>query len=119
MSRLPVFALALSLCLLPSCQGCDDTYSRGERVGTVIKLSEKGVLFKSWEGELHLGGDALSATGANTWSFSCRNDEVTRKLQAAARMPNKPVRIVYKQWLVGPSYIDTGYEILDVQEISE
>jgi len=32
------------------------TYSEGTRAGQLIKFSEKGVIFKTYEGELNLGG---------------------------------------------------------------
>lgn len=32
------------------------TYSEGTRAGQLIKFSEKGVVFKTYEGELNMGG---------------------------------------------------------------
>ena len=51
---------------------CRQNYSNGERIGFVTKFSEKGVFWKSWEGELN-----LTQTGMNTSSlfdFSIDND---------------------------------------------
>jgi hypothetical protein len=36
--------------------GCSHNYSDGYRVGYVRKFSRKGLIWKSWEGELLLGG---------------------------------------------------------------
>ncbi len=44
--------------------GCSSNYSKGFRIGTVRKFSEKGVFIKSWEGELLLGG-VVSTGGKN------------------------------------------------------
>lgn len=51
---------------------CSNNYSDGKRVGYITKFSNKGIIFKSWEGEL-----GLSQTGMNTtsiWDFSLDND---------------------------------------------
>lgn len=44
------------------------SYSDGNRAGTVIKLSRKGLLFRTYEGELNLGlvlGDQSGASVSN------------------------------------------------------
>jgi len=66
-------------------------YSDGERSGTLLKISRKGWVCKTWEGELTM---ALVASGAvpgdqagistNTWAFSVRDDAIAEKLNAAA-----------------------------------
>src|SRR5262245_59606988 len=80
----------LALCLL--CGGCpwwsDTTYSEGERVGVIVKFSHKGVIWKSWEGEMHLGGARAGGDGAvpNLWHFSLRRGEegsLVQKVTAA------------------------------------
>lgn len=51
---------------------CSQNYSNGERIGFVTKFSEKGIFWKSWEGEQN-----LTQTGMNTSSlfeFSIDND---------------------------------------------
>ena len=39
-------------------------YSAGIRAGVPVKFSKKGVLFKTYEGELNVGGLTNSAEGA-------------------------------------------------------
>lgn len=53
--------LVLPLILLG---GCSANYSDGSRAGTIRKFSKKGVMIKSWEGELLLGG--IVSTGGKT-----------------------------------------------------
>ena len=52
---------------------CSWTYSEGTRAGQLIKISKKGVFFKTNEGELNLGGlrigDQQTALEGNIWSF--------------------------------------------------
>jgi hypothetical protein len=59
--------------------GCSSNYSKGFRMGYVRKFSQKGLLIKSWEGELLLGG--IVSTGGKTpqmvnetWEFSVDPD---------------------------------------------
>ncbi len=53
-------------------------YSEGSRSGELIKFSHKGVILKTWEGEISQG-----ISGAQIFEFSVldRNDEVIQKLQ--------------------------------------
>jgi hypothetical protein len=58
-------------------------YSDGSRAGTIVKLSKKGVLFKTWEGQLNstmfISGDAAAAAAQNNiWDFTV--DEKYTKL---------------------------------------
>lgn len=51
-------------------------YSTGQRSGELIKISHKGVLFKTWEGEISQG-----ISGAQIFSFSVLDDEAIAKLK--------------------------------------
>ena len=55
------------------------TYSSGTRSGQLMKLSRKGYVFKTYEGELFLGvftsGQPTVAPG-NIWAFSVKNRKV-------------------------------------------
>ncbi|MCR9154287.1 MAG: 6-phosphogluconate dehydrogenase [Croceimicrobium sp.] len=54
------------------------TYSEGVRAGTVIKLSRKGVVFKTWEGQLNIqsfGAVNSSNSLSETFSFSIESDQ--------------------------------------------
>ena len=73
------------------------TYSDGTRAGDLIKISRKGVVFKTFEGQLNLGGfqaggnDGLSG---NIWDFSVTDKDVYQKLQT---FEGKRVKLHYKQ----------------------
>jgi hypothetical protein len=61
--------------------GCFD-YSDGSRVGVVTKLSRKGLICKTWEGQMNLGGmktvtvtssdgkSSMDQTVPNTFDFT-------------------------------------------------
>lgn len=94
--------------------GCNDSYSDGERVGVVTKLSHKGWQYKTWEGEMNLGGLASNSEGhlqANIWAFTItEEDEANLKLIQDAQRSQKPIIIRYKQWMVRPKcQTDSGY----------
>jgi AAA15 family ATPase/GTPase len=64
-----LFALALfSLTLV----GCSENYSNGERIGFVTKFSNRGLIWKSWEGELNLTQTGMNTS--STFQFSIDND---------------------------------------------
>ena len=78
--------------------GCTENYSNGERIGFVTKFSERGLIWKSWEGELN-----LTQTGMNTsslYEFSIDNDRqdenLVKTLDSAATRGWK-VKICYHQ----------------------
>lgn len=59
--------------------GFEQMYSAGDRTGVVVKLSKTGYIWKTWEGEMNLGG--VSNNRANSavptvWRFSVPNDDL-------------------------------------------
>lgn len=51
---------------------CNWTYSEGTRAGILIKISKKGVIWKTYEGQLNMGGVQTGDQGlsGNIWDFS-------------------------------------------------
>lgn len=100
------------LCVAASAQaGC---YSEGIRVGIVQKISKKGYVNKSWEGELVMDGvKARGAASTNIWDFSTLSPEVAKVLEDAA-MTGKPVALKYCQRNPNLPHldIDTDYEVV-------
>lgn len=47
-------------------------YSDGYRVGKLVKITHKGFVFKTYEGELNVGGVSQTLTGgiSSIWNFS-------------------------------------------------
>lgn len=74
------------------------TYSDGTRSGVLIKVSKKGYIFKTYEGQLNAGGMQSNQQGqlvGNLWEFSVTKDEVYQQLQ---RNEGKQVVLHYKQY---------------------
>lgn len=75
------------------------TYSEGNRAGRLIKFSHKGFIFKTYEGELNLGGVSTVNGGIlvnNMWYFSVADESVADSL---GRLEGKDVSLHYKEKL--------------------
>lgn len=104
-----IVALVLALGLT----ACFPNYSNGTRVGVVTKLSEKGVIFKSWEGELLMALPAgVSAMNAEKFRFTVDSSAVAA-VQEAMRTGAR-VELTYHQWLYSPPNMDTDYAVTAV-----
>lgn len=78
---------------------CGFTYSSGTRTGIVIKVSQKGYVFKTYEGELNLGGFSQgegTIMVKNIWNFSIQRND-TAIYNAITRSEGKQMRLHYKE----------------------
>lgn len=104
-------AIALTVATVPAFAEC---YSDGIRVGVVQKISKKGYMMKSWEGELVMQGmDAQGRRISNVWKFSTLNAQAAAAIEQAA-MSGREVALKYCQRnpVVPHPDIDTEYEIM-------
>jgi hypothetical protein len=87
------------------------TYSAGERAGYVQKISKKGWICKTWEGELAQAN--LPGTMPQIFKFSVRNDSVAHILE---REMGKQVSISYQEHRGVPTtcFGETNYYITNV-----
>lgn len=86
-------------------------FSEGTRNGELIKFSNKGLIFKTWEGEISQG-----ISGAQIFSFSVedKNDDVIKRLEA---LQGRYVKLTYKERFGTFSWLgDTKYFVTDVTE---
>ena len=75
------------------------TYSEGNRAGVLMKFSKKGYVFKTYEGDLNIGGVGnVSGTAQmnQVWTFSVRDQAVADSLMT---MEGKKVSLHYRQVL--------------------
>lgn len=87
------------------------TFSEGSRSGELIKFSNKGVVVKTWEGEISQG-----ISGAQIFKFSVENKqtEVIKKLE---ELQGRYVNVKYKERFAKISWLgDTKYFIIDITE---
>jgi len=89
-------------------------YSDGERAGYVQKLSRKGWICKTWEGELALVN--LPGAMPEIFHFSVRDDDVAKRLQDAV---GKRVALTYEQHIGVPTscFGETEYFIVNVRVV--
>lgn len=91
------------------------TYSRGERAGYVQKLSQKGWLCKTWEGEIAMAN--LPGTMPELFSFSVRSDSIAGLIE---KTMGKRVSLTYEQHKGVPTscFGETQYFITNVRPVS-
>ena len=90
------------------------SYADGERAGYVQKLSSKGWLCKTWEGEIAM----VTMPGAipDKFEFTVRNEAVAQKINA---LSGKRVVLSYRQHKFVPltCFGETEYFIDDAREL--
>jgi hypothetical protein len=90
------------------------TYATGERAGYVQKISKKGWICKTWEGELAMAN--LPGTMPQIFSFTVRNDSIANVLE---RNIGKQVSLTYEQHRGIPTtcFGETEYFATRVQRV--
>ncbi len=90
------------------------TYSEGYRSGKLVKISQRGIIFKTWEGTLSQGvSDELQFH----FSVEGKNKEVIEQLKT---LQGRTVKLTYIErfgtflWMG-----DTKYYIKEVKEVDE
>lgn len=98
-------------------------YSTGFRAGVPTKISKKGVILKTYEGTLNVGGLTNSAEGAipTTWEFTVRKsaDSVIAKIDKAILEGNR-VKLIYDEKYVHFFWLgDTKHFVYDVEVLKD
>jgi len=86
-----VFVPILSL-VLWSYVALGYTYSQGNRVGWVQKISEKGWVCKTWEGELQMSN--IPGSAPILFAFTVRSDSVAHEIE---RSVGRQVELQYEE----------------------
>lgn len=92
-------------------------YSNGYNVGRIIKISEKGYLFKTNEGQLNTGGFSEGDTASGIWNFSVKKEDA--ELLEQIKHANKSmVRLYYdEKFVIIPFLGDTKYFLTKVEVV--
>lgn len=92
------------------------TFSEGTRTGYLIKTSRKGYIFKTFEGQLNLGGfgtDKSTGLIGNTWNFSIDDEDMYKKIQS---FEGEKVTVSYKEINNAmPWQGETNYFVYDIK----
>ena len=88
------------------------TYSSGERAGFLQKVSKRGWLCKTWEGELQLS--AMPGAVPEKFIFTTRSDSIAQELN---RLNGQRVVLDYEQHKGVPTscFGDTEYYVVGVR----
>lgn len=94
------------------------TYSEGNRAGVLIKFSHKGYVFKTYEGELNIGGLGNvpnTAQGNQIWYFSVKDKAMADKLMT---LEGRKVSLHYKEIVKAmPWEGETNHFVVGAEEI--
>lgn len=92
------------------------SYSQGERAGYVQKLSKRGWLCKTWEGELALV--TMPGTVAEKFNFTVRRQEVAERINNSM---GQRVSLEYRQHVGVPTncFGDSQYFVDNVRLVQE
>ena len=87
------------------------SYSQGQRAGFVQKISYRGWICKTWEGELAMIN--IPGTLTEKFIFTVKDEAVVKKINASL---GKKVTLIYEEHVGIPSscFGDTGYFIKDL-----
>jgi uncharacterized protein YxeA len=90
------------------------SYSEGYRAGELIKFSHKGLMFKTWEGELSQG---VSEAQRFEFSVEDNQEEVIKSLKD---LQGKMVKLTYKErFATFPWWGDTKYFVIKAEQTLE
>ena len=88
------------------------TYADGERAGYVQKLSKKGWICKTWEGEMAMV--TMPGTVAEKFYFTVPDDEVANQINTSV---GERVALHYEEhkWIPFSCFGETGYFVTGVR----
>lgn len=90
------------------------TVSEGTRTGILFKISKKGKIFKTYEGQLQLAGAAIM-NKESTFEFSVLNEDIYNQIQ---NLEGKNIRLHYEEKVDAfPWQGDTDYIVTKAEEI--
>ncbi len=80
------------------------SYSDGDRTGLIIKLSRKGLIWKTWEGTMNLGGAQRTEAGmvGVVWNFCVEDPAVLEQVKAVQESGEWTKLHYNEEWIVAP-----------------
>ena len=92
-------------------------YSSGDRAGTISKFSERGYVFKTFEGQLMEGGYSgeTGSLSPRYWDFSTKDDSVVTKIRRALATGERITLVYQEKFVRFPWNGDTKYIVTDVE----
>jgi hypothetical protein len=91
------------------------SYSAGDRVGYVQKISHRGWVCRTWEGELAM--TPVPGSAPQIFPFTVRDDAVAKRI-AEAEGKQVALRYEEKRGLINSCFGDTRYFITDIRVLA-
>lgn len=118
-----IAVLMTPVCFIGCYAGSSFEQAKGYKDGTIQKLSETGVVYKTTEGEMVLGGMSIGESGEGQatfnrqmFEFSVNDASVRAKIEALK--PGQKVRLHYRMMLsTWCPKGNTSYFVTDVETI--
>ena len=109
----PFVAFFICLLVVPMTGGLMRGYSEGIREGYITKISDKGLIWKTYEAQIQVGtGEMAELQAPFAFSIPEDNKELYNTIQ---KNLGKKVNIEYTQWLLMPYQIgESGIELTKV-----
>ena len=102
--------------------GIAENFSEGSRTGIITKLSYKGLIYKSHEAEMNMGGlrkkkddKGRDSYVANIFEFNV-SEQAVKEVQAALDN-GESVKVTYHQYLIKPIGICNAYVVTKVEVV--
>ncbi len=90
------------------------SYSQGYRAGELVKFSKKGVLIKTWEGQINQG-----VADSQIFHFSVE-DKDTAVIRKLIDLQGHSVKLTYKErYRTFPWWGDTRYFVINVEQTGD
>lgn len=112
--------IILAVLLLVSFSATAECYSEGIRKGDIQKFSMKGIVTKSWEGEMVQEGIRTKSKDGvagitNIWKFSVTDPAVAKKIEDAM-FAGGNISVKYCQSALHNTFVsDTSYIVIDAR----
>jgi len=89
---------------------CSENYSNGERIGLVTQFSNRGMMWKTWEGHLNVTQTGMNSADGFDFSIDASNEDekIIKTIDSAASNGWK-VKLIYHQ-AVGKNWFSTRGE---------
>jgi hypothetical protein len=111
-----IVAFCICISFIPMTGGLYRGYSEGNREGYVTKISERGIIWKTWEAQIQVGTGEMAAL-QSPYEFSIPKDKKELYLTIRDSL-GKKVNIEYTQWLLMPYWVgSSGVELTSIKQI--
>lgn len=116
-----VFVVVVFFVAIGSTFGIMPNYSDGEKSGYLTSLTHKGIMVKTWEGVMNMGGmrHETDAEGRahlvpNIMNFTVQDPELVKKLEEKLK-DGSFVTLSYSQWFMKPWNVGSSYIVKEIK----